>query len=55
MCKKLPLGDLNLGSSLPHSISTCICRVTIAPRVCGSGTTSTSILLDMDKNKDCSQ
>ena len=32
---KLPPGNLNLGSCLPHLISTNTCRVTITPRVCG--------------------
>ena len=34
MCVKLPSGDLNTGPCPPHSISTCICEVTNAPRVC---------------------
>ena len=35
MCVKFPPRDLNPGSCLPHPTSTYICRVTIAPRVCG--------------------
>ena len=44
MCVNLSLEDLNPDPYLPHSISTYICRMTIASRVCGGCTTSTSIL-----------
>ena len=35
MCVKLLPGDLNPDPCPPHSISTCTCGVTIAPRVYG--------------------
>ena len=35
MYVKLPLGDLNPSSCLPHPTSTYTCGVTIASKVCG--------------------
>ena len=36
MCVKLLPEDLNPGIYPPHSTSTYTCRITIAPKVCGS-------------------
>lgn len=35
MCVKLFFVDLDYGSYPPHLISTCTCRVTVAPKICG--------------------